>query len=99
MTGRAKAAVIGSGNIGTDLMIKMMRLSRAARDGGDGRHRSGLRRPGPGAHGSASPTTADGVDGLIGLPGFEEIGIVFDATSAGAHEANAARARAATASG
>jgi len=36
-------------------------------------------------------TTADGVDGLIGLPGFEEIGVVFDATSAKAHAANAAK--------
>src|SRR6202042_2547045 len=34
-------------------------------------------------------TTADGVDGLIGLPGFEDIAIGFDATSARAHEANA----------
>ena len=32
------------------------------------------------------PTTADGVDGLIALPGFDDIDIVFDATSAqGAH--------------
>lgn len=35
--------------------------------------------------------THDGVDGLITLPGFDEIEIVFDATSAAAHESNAAR--------
>src|SRR5205807_796989 len=34
-------------------------------------------------------TTADGVDGLLALPRFGEIGVVFDATSASAHEANA----------
>ncbi|WP_245773586.1 acetaldehyde dehydrogenase (acetylating) [Pseudonocardia ammonioxydans] len=33
--------------------------------------------------------TADGVDGLLALPGFDEIEVVFDATSAGAHRANA----------
>src|SRR3984885_6119494 len=36
------------------------------------------------------PTTAEGVDGLIALAGFDEIGVVFDATSAKAHVANAA---------
>ncbi|MFI0452772.1 acetaldehyde dehydrogenase (acetylating) [Actinomadura sp. 6N118] len=35
--------------------------------------------------------TADGVDGLIAMDGFDEIGIVFDATSAKAHVANAAK--------
>jgi acetaldehyde dehydrogenase len=35
------------------------------------------------------PTTAGGVRGLIDLPDFEDIRIVFDATSAQAHEANA----------
>ena len=88
MTGKAKAAVIGSGNIGTDLMIKMIRLSQrleiAAMVGIDPAS-DGLAR----ARRLGVPTTADGVDGLIGLPGFEEIGIVFDATSARAHEANA----------
>ncbi|MFC1411877.1 acetaldehyde dehydrogenase (acetylating) [Streptacidiphilus sp. N1-12] len=36
-------------------------------------------------------TTAAGVEGLIVLPGFEDIEIVFDATSAKAHRANAGR--------
>ena len=75
MTGKAKAAVIGSGNIGTDLMIKMIRLSQrleiAAMVGIDPAS-DGLAR----ARRLGVPTTADGVDGLIGLPGFEEIGIV-----------------------
>jgi acetaldehyde dehydrogenase len=86
---RTKVAVIGSGNIGTDLMIKIMRLSEnlemAALVGID-----------PGSDGLARAarlkvaTTADGVDGLIALPGFDDVGIIFDATSAKAHEANAA---------
>src|SRR6185369_12317311 len=37
------------------------------------------------------PTTADGVDGLIAMDGFPDIGIIFDATSAKAHVANAGR--------
>jgi acetaldehyde dehydrogenase (acetylating) len=37
------------------------------------------------------PATAAGVDGLIGMPGFEDIDIVFDVTSAVAHIANAER--------
>ncbi|MDN5896306.1 MAG: acetaldehyde dehydrogenase (acetylating) [Nocardioides sp.] len=36
------------------------------------------------------PTTAEGVEGLIAMPGFDETEIIFDATSAGAHKANAA---------
>ncbi len=34
------------------------------------------------------PTTADGVDGLMAMPGFGDIRLVFDATSASAHRAN-----------
>ena len=39
------------------------------------------------------PTTHEGVDGLIAMPGFDDIDIVFDATSAKAHVANARHAR------
>jgi len=86
--GKTKAAVIGSGNIGTDLMIKILRLSgrlEVAAMAGIAPDSDGLAR----ARRSGVPTTADGVAGLLALPGFEEIGIVFDATSARAHEANA----------
>ena len=83
-----KAAVIGSGNIGTDLMIKMLRHSRgleiAAMVGIDPAS-DGLAR----ARRLGVPTTAEGVSGLIAMPGFDDIRIVFDATSAGAHAANA----------
>ncbi|TDD61669.1 acetaldehyde dehydrogenase (acetylating) [Kribbella antibiotica] len=89
MTGRTKVAVIGSGNIGTDLMIKVLRLSEtlelAAMVGIDP-NSDGLAR----AARLGVPTTAEGVDGLIAMPGFAEIAIVFDATSAPAHHANAA---------
>ncbi|MFX0579238.1 acetaldehyde dehydrogenase (acetylating) [Nocardia nepalensis] len=86
---RTKVAVIGSGNIGTDLMIKVLRLSdtleMAAMVGIDP-DSDGLAR----ADRLGVATTADGVTGLIGIPDFDEIEVVFDATSAGAHRANAA---------
>jgi acetaldehyde dehydrogenase len=85
---KTKAAVIGSGNIGTDLMIKMLRLSdqlEVAAMVGIDPDSDGLAR----ARRLGVPTTADGVAGLLALPGFADIEIVFDATSARAHEANA----------
>lgn len=81
-----KVAVVGSGNIGTDLMMKVLRspsLQMAAMVGIDPTS-EGLARAGE--HQVA--TTADGVRGLLDLPGFADIGIVFDATSAKAHRAN-----------
>ncbi|MFF4081583.1 acetaldehyde dehydrogenase (acetylating) [Streptomyces sp. NPDC001777] len=89
-TPRTKVAIIGSGNIGTDLMIKVLRSSRHLEMGamvGIDPASDGLARAGR----LGVPTTHEGVDGLIGLPGFDEIGIVFDATSAGAHRTNAAK--------
>jgi acetaldehyde dehydrogenase len=85
---RTKVAVIGSGNIGTDLMIKVRRVSKALEMGamvGIDPDSDGLAR----AARFGVPTTAEGVDGLIGLDGFDDIEIVFDATSAKAHVANA----------
>jgi acetaldehyde dehydrogenase len=86
---RTKVAVIGSGNIGTDLMIKVLRASRsldmAAMVGIDP-HSDGLAR----ARRLGVPTTAEGVAGLIAMPHFDDIAVVFDATSAQAHLANAA---------
>lgn len=79
-----KVAIIGSGNIGTDLMIKVLRMSRtlemAALVGIDPAS-DGLAR----ARRMGVPVTAGGVDGLVQMAGFGDIGIVFDATSAGAH--------------
>jgi acetaldehyde dehydrogenase len=87
---RTKVAIIGSGNIGSDLMLKVLRLSQSLEMGamvGIDPGSDGLAR----ARRLGIPATADGVDGLVALPGFDEIGIVFDATSARAHVANAAR--------
>jgi acetaldehyde dehydrogenase len=88
MSGKVKAAVIGSGNIGTDLLMKILRLGQnleAAAMVGIDPASDGLAR----AARLSVPTTAGGVAGLIAMPGFADIPIVFDATSAGAHEANA----------
>jgi len=88
-----KAAIIGSGNIGTDLMIKMIKypqnMELAVVVGID-----------PASEGLAMArergiaTTAGGIDGLRTMDVYPEIGIVFDATSAYAHKAHDAALRA-----
>ncbi|MBU9764248.1 acetaldehyde dehydrogenase (acetylating) [Mycobacterium sp. TNTM28] len=87
---RYPVAIVGSGNIGTDLMIKILRsdgpLAVAAIAGIDPQS-DGLAR----AARLGVPTTADGVDGLLAMPEFADVKLVFDATSAGAHRANWAR--------
>ena len=81
---KTKCAIIGSGNIGTDLMIKVLRLSDTLEMGamvGIDPDSDGLSR----AERMGVPTTSDGIDGLVAMPHFADIDIVFDATSAGAH--------------
>jgi acetaldehyde dehydrogenase len=84
MGSRTKVAVIGSGNIGTDLMIKVLRLSESleiAAMAGIDPESDGLAR----ARRLKVATTHGGIDGLVALDEFAEVEIVFDATSAGAH--------------
>jgi acetaldehyde dehydrogenase len=84
---KTKVAIIGSGNIGTDLMIKVMRLSQVLEMGvmvGIDPASDGLAR----AERMGVATTAEGIDGLLKMPEFAEVEIVFDATSAGAHKHN-----------
>jgi acetaldehyde dehydrogenase len=89
----AKVAIIGSGNIGTDLMIKVQRtsdrLETAVMVGIDPAS-DGLAR----ARRMGVATTAHGVDGLLAMDEFGEVEVVFDATSATAHVATDAKLRA-----
>ena len=82
---RVKAVIIGSGNIGTDLMMKMIKypqnMELAAVVGIDPAS-EGLAMARE--HGIA--TTHEGIEGLRKLDCYPEIGIAFDATSAYAHK-------------
>jgi len=87
MSRRMKAAIIGSGNIGTDLMIKILRHGEAIEMGamvGIDPASDGLAR----AARMGVATTHDGVEGLTRMPEFADIDVVFDATSASAHVKN-----------
>jgi acetaldehyde dehydrogenase len=84
---KLKVAIIGSGNIGTDLMIKIMRMSDLLEMGalvGIDPDSDGLKR----AARLGVPTTHDGIEGLTRMPEWKDIAIVFDATSASAHKRN-----------
>ncbi|NVZ29646.1 acetaldehyde dehydrogenase (acetylating) [Pseudomonas gingeri] len=89
---KKKVAIIGSGNIGTDLMIKILRNARhlemavmvgidAASDGLARARRLGV------------ATTHEGIEGLVRMAEFADIDFVFDATSASAHVSNDALLR------
>src|SRR5580698_7477855 len=88
---RINVAIIGSGNIGTDLMIKALRSTEIAPvwmvgidPGSDGLAR---------ARDSGLKTTALGLEGLLPQIVQDRVRIAFDATSAYVHHEHARRLR------
>ena len=81
------AAIVGSGNIGTDLLVKMLRSERLEPlvVAGIDPDSDGLER----ARSLGVATTHEGLGGLMAHERFDEIEVVFDATSAKAHERHA----------
>lgn len=83
-------AIVGSGNIGTDLLIKIAREApslRVVAMVGIDPESDGLAR----ARRLGVATTSEGVDGLIGMPEFDDVRIVLEATSAAAHVETASK--------
>ncbi|MFZ9885890.1 MAG: acetaldehyde dehydrogenase (acetylating) [Myxococcota bacterium] len=81
---RQLAAILGSGNIGTDLLVKMQERSLVLEPlllVGIDPDSDGLRR----AERRGVATTSAGIEGLLAHPRFDDIAVVFDATSAKAH--------------
>jgi acetaldehyde dehydrogenase len=82
---KIKCAIIGSGNIGTDLMIKILKgsdsLELAVVVGIDEKS-EGLAM----ARERGVATTHEGIEGLKKMASYPAIGVVFDATSAYAHK-------------
>lgn len=81
---KSAVAIIGSGNIGTDLMVKILQHGKHLKMGafvGIDPESDGLKR----AERMGVPTISTGIGGLLSHPDFGSIRFVFDATSAGAH--------------
>lgn len=91
MTKKINAALIGSGNIGTDLMIKALRSAEINPVWmvGIDPDSDGLAK----ARARGLKTTAEGVDGLVPHLAADDIRIAFDATSAYVHHDNAHKLR------
>jgi acetaldehyde/propanal dehydrogenase len=92
MQERVKCAVIGPGNIGTDLLAKLQRspvLEPVWMVGIDPES-EGLKR----AAALGVKTTDQGIDGLLPHLQADHVRIVFDATSASAHAENARKVNA-----
>jgi acetaldehyde dehydrogenase len=86
---RTGAAIIGSGNIGTDLLAKMLRRSDGPLEPvamvGIDEGSDGLAR----ARAAGVATFAGGLESLMASPVWQNVGVVFDATSAYAHREHA----------
>lgn len=92
MSNKIKCALIGPGNIGTDLLAKLRRspLLEPVWMVGIDPESDGLKK----ARELGLKTTADGVDGLVPHIRRDGIQIVFDATSAYAHAENSRKVNA-----
>jgi len=92
MAAKVNAALIGSGNIGTDLLYKALRSKwvRPAWMVGIDARSEGLAM----ARDKGLKTTADGVDGLLPHIAADDVRIAFDATSAYVHAENARKLQA-----
>ena len=86
MSKKPKAAIIGPGNIGTDLVMKMLRSEwiEPVWMVGIDPESDGLKR----AREFGLKTTCEGVDGLLPHVIEDDIRVAFDATSAYAHAEN-----------
>jgi len=86
MSNKVKAAIIGPGNIGTDLLMKAMRSELI-----EPVWMVGVVPDSPGLARAAEmglKTTADGVDGMVPTMKADGVQICFDATSAYVHAEN-----------
>ncbi len=84
MSRKIKVAILGSGNIGLDLMMKIVKASAHLEMGalvGIDPESEGLKK----ARYMDIQTTSAGIDGLRKMTVYKDIGVVFDATSAKAH--------------
>ena len=82
---KTKVAIIGSGNIGTDLMIKILNTSSDL----EVVSLVGIEPDSEGlsiAKDRGVETTHGGINDFLKMDSYKEIKIVFDATSAGAHK-------------
>lgn len=86
MTGKIRAGIIGPGNIGSDLLMKLMRSDKFTVTSmyGIDNESEGMKR----ARKNGLKTFGNGIDGIYDLDESERPQILFDATSAGAHEYN-----------
>ena len=86
MSRKIRAGIIGPGNIGSDLMMKLLRSDKLEVNSmyGIDNDSRGMRM----ARENGLKTFDNGIDGIYDLSEDERPEIIFDATSAGAHQHN-----------